>query len=318
MKILIIGAAGQVGAKVAKLALQEGCDVVGTFRTRAPDLPGIESVGLDKTDEAAVQTLIRRVQPDVVVDTGALHNVDYCEAHPAEAMAVNRDGTGFAAEASAAVGARFVFVSTDYVFDGSGHPPYTEQDVPRPQSVYARSKLEAERLVLTPEANVAVARPSVIYSWTPMGVSATSTSGKPVNFGSWFVRQLLSGKEVRIVRDQLATPTLADDLAGALLALSKSRTSGLFHAAGATSVSRYDFCVQMARRLELPTALVLPVLSSELHQAAARPKDSSLRSDHLRETTGYAMKSLDAALDIFARQMSEDPGVPGHRTGTEP
>ena len=311
MKVLVMGVGGQVGSKVAKLALQHGDTVVGAYRSRPLVHPGIESIPLDKTDPKAVNDGIGRVRPDVVIDTGALHNVDYCESHPADALAVNRDGTGFAADAAFHVGARFVFVSTDYVFDGSGHPPYVEGDETHPQSVYARSKLEAEGHVLIPGRDAVVARPSVIYSWTPMEAAIASTSGKPLNFGSWFVRQLIAGKEVRIVEDQVATPTLADDLAGALLALARSRVRGLFHAAGTTRISRYDFCLKVAGRLDLPTGLIQPVSTSDLHQVAARPKDSSLRSDRLRQTVGYAMKDLSASLDIFAQQAGEDPAFRG-------
>jgi dTDP-4-dehydrorhamnose reductase len=157
----------------------------------------------------------------------------------------------------------------------------------------------------------------VIYSWTPMEAAVASSSGKPLNFGSWFVRQLLAGKEVRIVVDQVASPTLADDLASALLALSKSHAQGVFHTAGATPLSRFDFCLQMARRLGLSTDLVHPVQSSELNQAAARPKDSSLRSDRLRLSVGYAMKDLEASLEIFARQMAADPSLPRARAGAK-
>jgi dTDP-4-dehydrorhamnose reductase len=204
MKFLVIGVGGQVGSKVAQFAQKDGAVVVGTFRSRPVEQPGLETFPLDKTDRNAVDKVIGRVRPDVVVDTGAIHNVDFCESHPAEAMAVNCEGTGFVADAAHRVGARFVFVSTDYVFDGSGHPPYSEQDPTHPQSVYARSKLEAETRVLAPQRDCAVARPSVIYSWTPMEAAVASSSGKPLNFGSWFVRQLLAGKEVRIVVDQVA------------------------------------------------------------------------------------------------------------------
>lgn len=310
MKLLVVGAAGQVGARVAQLAQRAGDSVVGTYRSRPPELPGVEGLPLDKSDPRAVDAVVRRVQPDVVVDTGALHNVDYCESHADEAMAVNRDGTGYLAQACTSTGARFVFVSTDYVFDGSGHPPYSEADEPRPQSVYGWSKLEAEHRVLAGDRDAVVARPSVIYSWVPRTAASTSSSGKPLNFGSWFVRQLEDRKEVRIVTDQVGSPTLADDLAGALLALARSRVRGVFHTAGSTRISRYDFCLQLARRLGLPTDLVHPVRTAELKQVAHRPSDSSLRSHKLRERAGYSMMDLPAALEVFAQQMGREPPGP--------
>ena len=310
MKVLVIGVGGQVGSKVAKLALQNGDTVVGAYRSRPLVHPGIESIPLDKADPHSVTEGIERIRPDVVIDTGALHNVDYCEMHPDEAKAVNSVGTGRLARAAWDVGARFVFISTDYVFDGAQPEPYSESDSPHPQSIYARSKLEGEQVAMAVNRNTVIARPSVIYSWAPLKDSANSASGKPLNFASWFLRQLLDGKEVRIVTDQVASPTLADDLAGALLALARSSATGVFHTAGATPLSRYDFCIRIAHHFGLQSQRVVPVESAVLQQAARRPHNSSLSSDKLRRETGYAMQEIGPALNQMSRGMEQDPELP--------
>jgi dTDP-4-dehydrorhamnose reductase len=310
LKVLVIGAGGQVGAKVARLAHRKGHSVVGTYRSRAVEESGIETLLLDKTDRARVEEVLQQHRPQVVIDTGALHNVDYCESHPEEAMAVNRDGTRWVAAASQRAGARFVMISTDYVFDGLRTGPYSETDAPGPASVYARSKLEGEQAAISENPDTVVARPSVIYSWVPLASPTGSASGKPLNFASWFLRQLLEGKEVRIVTDQIASPTLADDLARALLALAESSVTGVFHAAGATPLSRYDFCRRLGERLGFPSEHIVPIDSAALRQAAPRPPNSSLSSEKLRRAVGYSMQEIGLALDEMQRSMVEDPGLP--------
>ena len=305
MKLLVMGAAGQVGEKVSELAAREGCEVYGTYKSREPGKPLSGSFMLDKTDKARVEEIVSKVAPDVVVDTGALHNVDYCETHKEEAYKVNRDGTGNLSLASSKVGAKFVFVSTDFVFDGL-KALYTEEDTPNPTSVYAQSKLAGEKVALESNSKTIVCRPAVIYSWvkTSQQVGASS-SGKPLNFGAWLAYQLLAKKEVKIVTDQITSPTLADDLAGAILALSKSSASGVFHTAGATAMSRYDFSVRLAEKIGCDSSLIHSIKSSDLKQVAKRPLNSSLISTKLARVTGYSMMEINSALDTFASQSKE-------------
>ena len=313
MRLLVIGAGGQVGDAVARRAMAAGHAVIGTHQTRTPtDVP---SEPLDKSDEGAVHRLVGRVHPDAIVDTAALHNVDFCEQHPDDARRVNVEGTRIVAAASAAVGARFVFVSTDFVFDGRGSPPYDETEPTHPLSVYAASKVEGERAALASGSASIVVRPSVIYSWVSPDRRGSSASGKPLNFAAWLVDQLVGQRATRIVTDQIASPTLADDLAGAILALIDAKASGVFHTAGATSLSRYEFAVRLGHRLGLDTRLVTPITTADLQQVAPRPLNSSLRSTRLRSASGYAMMPIAAALDSFAKEFQSAP-PPGFTPGT--
>jgi dTDP-4-dehydrorhamnose reductase len=308
MKLLIIGAGGQLGSKLAEKAKREGNLVYGTFRARAPltNLDGAFPV--DKTNEIQVEEVVNQVKPNAIVDTGALHNVDYCETHPDEAMAVNAEGTRNLARAARDLGAKFVFVSTDFVFDGRKRAPYAEADPPNPLSVYARSKLEGEGFALTESGgNGSVVRPAVIYSYVPVEQTGkTSSSGKPLNFAAWLVSQLSAGKEVKIVTDQVTSPTLADDLAGAILALLESEKAGLYHAAGATPLSRYDFSVKLAEKLNLDAGLIRKISSDQLKQVARRPLNSSLDSGKLAHDAGYEMMNVEHALDVFAGQAAKE------------
>lgn len=300
MKLLVVGGSGQVGRHLLHLGRERGLSVEGTYLGQRPQLTGIPTYPLDKTDPGACRALLDRFRPDVVVDTAALHNVDRCEAVPLEADRVNREGTRDLAEAARTVGARFVFVSTDYVFDGTGHPPYSEEDAPHPTSAYARSKLAGEVATFACSERNLVVRPSVIYSWVAPRDRAQSSAGKGLNFGTWLVEEARQGRPVRIVTDQVASPTYAPDLAGTILDLVGHEASGLFHVAGTTSLSRFEFARRLVGRVGLDQGLVHPVSTAALGQKALRPCDSSLRSDRLVPRIGHAMLDLTSALDRFA------------------
>jgi dTDP-4-dehydrorhamnose reductase len=306
MRILVVGAGGQVGSKVSHRASQKGHSVVGTFLTRRPS--DIEAeYQMDKTKRDQVQRVVSEAKPDVIVDTGALHNVDYCEEHPEEAFSVNRDGTEYLAAESKVCGARYIYVSTDYVFDGFA-APYSEESNTAPLSDSDLSKIQGEQNALYFNSqNAVVVRPSVIYSWvTDSKQKQSSSSGKPLNFAVWLVNQLIANKEVKIVDDQVGSPTLADDLAGAIIALCESKATGVFHTAGATPVNRYDFSVKIAQKLGLKESLIHPVKTSALVQKARRPLNSSLLSERIRNEVRYNMMALDNALEIFQSQCKAD------------
>ena len=310
MRVLVIGVAGQLGRALAVQTKARGDSVVGTYNSRVPDDQADSIEPLDKTDAQRVEAVLQKHVPDVVIDTAALHNVDYCELHPEDAYRVNREGTRFVAQAAAAIGAKFVFVSTDFVFSGTQAEPYRESDTPAPASQYALSKLEGEGAALAASDSNLVVRPSVIYSWVESRRRAASSSGKGLNFGSWLAEEVGRGHEVRIVDDQTASPTLAEDLAGAIVALVAKDARGVFHTAGGTATTRYGFSVRLVERLQLDSNLVRPVRTVDLNQKAPRPSNSSLDSGRLTAITGYRMMSLPSALDRFAEQFEADPGAP--------
>ncbi len=309
MKVLVVGAAGQVGRCLALQAAAEGNEVVAAYNTRPLHLPGATVTRIDKVDANLARSAIRDARPGCVIDTGALHNVDYCESHPEEAFRVNRDGTRNLAVAAAEVDAQFVFVSTDFVFDGRKQGLYVEADRPNPESQYAASKLAGEEAALAASPRNLVVRPSVIYSWLDSRSRVDSSSGKGTNFGTWLVDEVAQGRSVRIIQDQVASPTLAEDLAAAILALVNSSTSGTYHAAGSTPIDRYDFSVQLVTRVGLDPSLVRPIRTADLNQKARRPPNSSLDSARLASATGHRMLSLREAIERFSLAWADDPGA---------
>lgn len=284
-----MGGGGQLGTKIVEQA-KDRFQVYATYLTRKPLLNKSNIFQIDKTSLENILTLFQRVRPEVVIDTAALHNVDYCETHKDEARLANFEGTRNVAEACSKHNARMIFISSDYVFDGI-KGDYTEDDDTNPVNIYGMTKLEGEKVVSQTCRNYAIARPSVIYGYVS-SAQRESSSGKPLNFAIWLTQKLRNNESVKIVNDQYSSPTLADNLAEALLELAESKKTGTYHTAGKTRITRYDFAVKIAEKLNLDQKLIAPIETSQLKQLAKRPMDSSLRVDKVERDLGLRMLTI--------------------------
>jgi dTDP-4-dehydrorhamnose reductase len=191
---------------------------------------------------------------------------------------MNAQATKTLAESAREVGAFTVYTSTDYVFDGS-RGMYKEEDRTNPVNYYGYSKLQGESYC------DAVARTCVIYGSRP-------ASGK-VNFALWILEKLMRGETAQVVADQYITPTINTNLALMVLELAKPRLKGVYHLAGATRISRYDFAVELARTFGLDADLIIKSRMSEMKWAAKRPADSSLetsKASRCLETTPWSIE----------------------------
>jgi dTDP-4-dehydrorhamnose reductase len=300
-KLLAIGDTGLVGSKIAAIARSAGFEVHGTHNARDSPLP--HSAHLDITDRGATMRLVETIRPKVIINTAALHNVDYCETHREEAEKVNVEGTRHLAEAAAKNNSRLVHLSTDYVFDGSsGH--YTEEDNPHPLHYYAQTKLESER-VASESPSYGIARPSVIFGWNPLEATGVpSSSGKTINFAMFVLDKLKSSQTVKAVRDQYSSPTFADNLAEALLKLARLHSNGIFHTAGRSCLSRYEFAIKIAERFGYSSNLVQPVLTSDFKQLAQRPKNSCLRVEKAERMLGIRFLTAEEGISEMRRQIA--------------
>jgi len=302
MKILVIGGGGQLGTKIVE-QVRKDHSLHATYMTRKPRLEETRIHQADKTNRDIIQNLIKRLEPDAVIDTAAIHNVDYCETHREDAYRVNVEGTKNIAEACESTGAKMIFVSTDYVFDGR-KGLYKETDPPNPVNYYGQSKLEGEKAVREACENHVIARTSVIYSWVSTS-TLQSSSGKPLNFAMWLTQKLGKGEHVNIVTDQYSSPTLADSLAETLIKACEQDVTGLYHISGKTRINRYDFTLKLAKKMGYDNSLIHPINSSSLKQLAKRPIDSSLDVGKIERTLGVNMLNIDEALTIFSKQAKE-------------
>ncbi len=262
--LLVIGGSGLLGAKVVAKAHGK-YKVTATHRSGAPVLKGVMFVELRKEDVDSGRALIRKVKPVAIVDTAALHNVDKCEEERDLAWKINAGATGSLAQTANDVGTRYLFISTDYVFDGL-RGSYREDDLARPVNYYGETKLAGERATLAANPDNLVVRPSVVYGWND-----TRT-----NFATWILTSLRAGTSVNVVTDWIGSPTWADSLAEAILKLLGATQGGRYHLAGPDVLSRYDFALRLAKTFGLDEALIKPVQSKDMPMKAPRPPNSSL------------------------------------------
>jgi dTDP-4-dehydrorhamnose reductase len=299
-KLLIIGSSGLVGSKIAALSSKHGFEAYNATHSRKTSLP--RALQMDITDHDSTLHLVRQIKPNVIINTSAVTNVDYCETHAEEARRLNVDGVRNLAEAASENKSRLVQISTDYVFDGT-FGNYSEDDGPNPINNYGRTKLDAEQIV-SRLPSYGIARPSVIYGWNPRETSGTpSKSLKPMNFAMFIIDKLKKNEPVKVVRDQYSSPTFADNLGEALIRIAKHHVNGIFHAAGRSCLSRYEFAVRIASLFEQPIGLIEPVFSSEFKQVAPRPKNTCLRIEKAEHVLGMKLLSADEGISEMRSQM---------------
>lgn len=290
MRICLTGANGLLGqALCRRLSEREDFTVLATSRQDAARTPSVHRHRtLDVTDPEAVRSVFEASAPEVVVHCAALTRVDECEERPEACRTVNVDGLRYVAEATAALGARLVHLSTDFVFDGEGGP-YAEDDPTGPVNVYGRSKLESERLLAEgPLEDWVIARTVLLFG--------TGRELGRSNLVLWLVDELAAGRSVRIVTDQYRTPTYVEDLAAGIERLTTSDTRGRYHLAGPDLVSVFELARRVAKVFDLDTTLLEPTTSAELGQRARRPPRTGLHIEKARRDLGFQPRSIEAAL----------------------
>ncbi|MCL2670592.1 MAG: dTDP-4-dehydrorhamnose reductase [Clostridiales bacterium] len=287
MRIAIIGCKGQLGSALIKLLREGNCrlgtlpEVYTNAELSCADLPE-----LDITDAAQVSAFAQAARPHLLINCAAYTAVDVAESNENTAYAINATAVENLARAAQTVGAKFVHISTDYVFDGRGDRPYTEADTPNPQTAYGRGKIAGEGLVFSACDKAFVLRTAWLYGET----------------GSNFVKTMLKkGRELgalRVVSDQHGCPTNAADLAFFLLLLAATENYGLYHCTGAGETTWYDFAREILR-LGKVAATLTPCTTAEYRTAAARPAYSALDCGKLEKTLDRRMPCWKEALAAF-------------------
>lgn len=257
MKALLFGARGQVGR--ALLA-----SVPADISVKAFD-----RTTLDLTDTPAITLMIAAAAPDLVINASGYTAVDKAESEADLAMRINADAPEAMARAAQAVGARFVHLSTDFVFDGTASAPYSPQAAPNPLSVYGQTKLAGEQAVLAASPDALIIRTAWVYA----------TGG--ANFVETMLRLMDERESISVVADQIGTPTHADSLARAVWTLAQARQAGVLHFTDAGVASWYDFAIAVhdlgrAAGLLESDVRVVPIPTTAYPTLAARPAYSVL------------------------------------------
>ncbi len=289
-RLLVVGAGGLLGGRFIELGRGK-FDVFGTCNSHR--LTGNNFVHMDVTKRQDVFRIIEKIKPAVVIDTHALHPVDYCETHPEEAWEVTVNGTRNVAEASKRAGAKYVFFSTDYVFDGK-KLSYTEKDKPNPLNYYGKTKWAAEMVLEALGVNHIIARAAVLYGMGGQGKAS---------FVSWVVEKLKGGEKINVVTDQHNNPTFADNLVEIIFRLYEKDAEGLFHVTGKECISRYDFARSIARVFGLNNRLIVPITTPELNQIATRPEKINMSTKKVERISNIGTVGIEEGLKVLKTQV---------------
>jgi dTDP-4-dehydrorhamnose reductase len=297
-KILITGKNGQVGWELQRSLASFG------------QIIAIDADEMDLADADAIRRTVRDVRPDIIVNPAAYTAVDKAESDPDLAMAVNGNAAGVFAEEAKRLGAVLVHYSTDYVFDGDKAAPYTEDDVPNPQSVYGKTKLAGDQAIQASGCNYLILRTSWVY-----GVHGG-------NFVKTMIRLAKERDELRIVADQFGAPTWARNLAQATAAALgcwknngwDSNLNGLYHltAAGRTNWHQYaEEIVRLARKHDSALASkplsIKGIATHEYPVPAKRPANSVLANDKIHDAFGIVLPTWQDSLAECVREIYEQP-----------
>ena len=258
VKVLITGSAGQLGTDLVASANHAGLDVIATSHA-----------DLDITDRNSVSQKIASAAPEAIIHAAAWTAVDACESDIKKAMAINSDGTANVANAARQIGARVIYISTDYVFDGTKATPYIESDIPNPQSVYGASKLAGERHLDLNQDSV------VRISWV------CGEHGN--NMVKTILRLAATSPTLTFVDDQIGSPTFTSDIAPVLVDFARESRTGIWHLTNQGTTSWFGFAQDVLRAAELDPNRVQPIATADLRpqRPAKRPANSVLENAHM-------------------------------------
>ena len=282
MKVLVTGYAGQLGY-----------DTVRQLEARGIECRGVDMADFNLTDGPAVKEYVRSYRPDVIVHCAAYTNVDKAESAPEVCAAVNGMGTVNMVRAALSVGAKMVFISTDYVFPGTRDQPWKVDDRYGPLNVYGMSKVQGEDAVRSLMTRYFILRTSWVF-------------GKN---GHNFVRTMLrlgaEKKEVRVVNDQIGSPTYSWDLARVICDILPTEKYGIYHVRNEGYISWYEFAKMIMEKAGLPCK-VLPVPSSEYPTPAKRPLNSRLDGSKLAAAGFAPMPTVENALERYLEEIKDE------------
>jgi len=290
MKFLVTGSAGLVGAQVVRDLAEQGHEVYSCYNKSKPEHG--TPIELDLTNFDDIKKTVTELKPDRIIHLAALTNVDLCETEQDLAMKINAKATKLLAEQAAKNNSFFVYVSTDYVFDGK-KGMRKESDAPNPLGYYGRSKLEGELALNHLSSPYAITRTS-----TPFGFHKSKKS-----FPVWVIENLKSKKEIPVLIDQFTSPTYVPNLSRMLIEIATRQIVGIIHLAGATRISRFEFAEMIAENLNLDKTLLKPTKTSDMKWKAQRPQDSSLDVSLATEILAERPQPIQQSLQLFLSKL---------------
>lgn len=296
-KILITGSNGLLGQKLVKLLVDKPTvEVIATARgkNRLSFSEGYQFVEMDITKPDEVAHILKSVMPDVVIHTAAMTNVDQCEAEKEACWVLNVDAVQTLVNVCEEHQVFLCHLSTDFVFDGE-NGPYQEEDQPNPISYYGQSKWKAEQIVQEAKCPWAIIRTVLVY-----GIADDMSRS---NIILWVRDSLQAGKAIKVVTDQLRTPTLAEDLAIGCWLVAEKEAEGIFHISGKDFLSPYEMAIKTASYFNLDKTLIAEANASNFTQAAKRPPRTGFILDKARTILNYNPVSFEEGIAVLEKQL---------------
>ena len=301
MRLLITGVSGMLGHRLALLAAGQH-EILGCYRSLRVKIAGVQTIDLGLEDAAQLTRVVQSWKPEVIIHTAAVTDVDRCERERDYARRINAEATSILAELAEDHGAKFIYISTDYVFDGQ-KGIYVESDVPNPISYYGESKLLGERAVTQECSKGLILRTSIFGRQVPPRVGLMES----------LLGALHSGRMLSRFADQYYSPIYTGDLSRIILNLLGSEANGLFHAGGAR-VSRLEFAEHVAEVFSFDRARFQPSCFTHIDGLAKRPKDSSLSSQKLEKLLNIRAPAAREGLMRLKTEEFETGREGDHRT----
>lgn len=277
MKILITGSGGQLGSEIQK-----------NLSKRKIEFLALDKFKLDINNLKKVKEIIHNYRPEIVINCAAYTNVDICEKEEMKAFSVNAIGAKNISVVSNKIGAKVIYISTDYVFDGNANKPYKENDITNPLNIYGKSKLLGEEFTKKYNPKHFIIRTSWLY-------------GKGKNFARTMLDLSREKKEIHVVNDQVGTPTSVVDLANAIVFLSNTTNYGIYHGTCEGYCSWYDFAKKIFEVLDM-NIRVTPIETKSLGSLAIRPKYSVLDNYALNKLGVFKFRFWEETLKEYLRR----------------
>lgn len=282
-----------LGHELVNALLQKNYQVIATSKgpNRLPvySTPDFLYENLDITDGMASNTIVNNHRPDVIIHAAAMTQVDDCEQNKIDCYNINVTATRFLIDASKEIKAKFVYVSTDFIFDGLTGP-YKEEDEPKPLNYYGSSKLSAETEVRESGLEWSIVRTVLV-----IGKSDSTRN----NIISWVKDKLSKGEKIKVVDDQFRTPTFTEDLAKGILLVLEKKATGIFHISGKDLLTPYQIALKAAEHFHLNKSLIEKADATSFSQPALRPPRTGFYIDKARNELGYEPISFDEGLKKF-------------------
>ena len=288
-KILVTGSAGLIGTQIVKDLLDNHKQVYSCYNKTKPELGIITHLDLTKKDD--IVNTMNRIKPDVVIHLGAMTDVELCETETELAKKINTDATEILALESEKYNTFFVYMSTDYVFDGKVGMK-KENDKTNPINFYGKSKLDGERVfkkITTPNV--------IVRTSTPFGIHS-----KKISFPIWVKKNLELKKEISVVVNQYTSPSYVPNISKMIIEIMERKITGIIHLAGATKISRYDFAVQISKIINVNKQFLKLTKMDQMDWKAQRPMDSSLNVSKANKILKSKPEKIEDSLKLLFNQ----------------